>query len=291
MNLSLIPLAVVALLVVVGGMPSPAASQDGPPDLERMLEFVPVSPGSFLMGSPATESGRRPDETRHRVTLTRPYYIGAREVTQYLWQQVMGYDNSYQAGCLECPVENVNWYEAIEFCNRLSRQMGLEPPYITDGLAVTWRPEASGVRLPTEAEWEFAYRAGTDTTFPTGACCSADQANLNGYLPWADCPAGLWRGQTIPVGSLPVEPGGTWDMGGNVAEWCWDAFADLTAGPAEDPTGPGAGDERVQRGGAFNAAMVHARSAARLGSAPGVRATYRGFRLALTPGSGTQEGP
>ncbi|MCB1184961.1 SUMF1/EgtB/PvdO family nonheme iron enzyme [bacterium] len=260
-----------------------ARAQEAAPDLEAMLEMVPVAPGSFLMGSPPTEPDRRGDETRHRVTLTRPFYIGAREVTQYLWSEVMGYDRSYNAGCADCPVENVTWFEAVEFCNRLSLRLQLEPAYAIDGAEVTWRRDAAGVRLPTEAEWEYVFRAGTESPFPTGTCLSADQENLNGYLPWAECGESMWRGQTIPVGELPAGPSGTYDMGGNVAEWCWDVYVPHAPGPVTDPTGPASGADRVQRGGAFNAGMTHARSAARLGVAAGVRSVYRGLRLALTP--------
>ena len=275
------------IIVLVSGLAArlgvPAAAQEPAPDLEPMLEMIPVTPGSFLMGSPQVEPERRPDETRHRVTLTRPYYIGAREVTQYLWQLVMGYDRSYQAGCATCPVENVTWFEAVEFCNRLSARLDLPPVYEIDGTEVTWRRGVTGVRLPTEAEWEYAYRAGTETPFPTGECLLADEENLNGYLPWAECIESMWRGQTIPVGSLPPGALGTFDMGGNVAEWCWDWYAPHEPGAVTDPTGPATGNERVQRGGAFNAGMTHARSAARLGVAPPVRGAYRGLRIALTP--------
>ncbi len=274
--------ALVLAVTVVSGQDAelPPAAQY---DIQAMLEFVPIPPGEFLMGSPEGESGRSGSETLHTVRLTRPFYIGAREVTQYLWEQVMGYDPSYLTDCPLCPVENVTWYEAIEFCIRLSQALEMEPVYTIEGRSVTWNPSANGVRLPTEAEWEYVYRGGAAGPFPTGDCPDPGRNNFNGYLTYQGCPESMWRGQTIAVGSL--EPGAwqVFDMGGNVAEWCWDRFEAFPGGTVRDPEGPATGELRVQRGGAFNAGTRHSRCAARLAVKPGVRASYRGFRLAMTP--------
>ncbi len=242
-----------------------------------------ILPGEFVMGSPAAESERRDDEIQHTVRTVRPFYLGRLEVTQYLWQQIMENNPSYLYDCPLCPVENVSWYEAIDFCIRLSIALDLEPAYTMDGTKVTWDRTANGMRLPTEAEWEYAYRAGGGGPFPTGQCPAQDQENFNGYLPYEDCAAGMWRGQTIPTGSLKHNAWLVYDMGGNVTEWCWDIYGAYSADEeVTDPEGPATGEFRVQRGGAFNAAARHSRCAARLAIRPGVRAVYRGFRLAYT---------
>jgi len=254
-------------------------------DIRETLEFVSISPGEFMMGSPAGEPDRHDVETQHLVRLTRPFYIGAREVTQYLWQQVMGYNPSYLTDCPLCPVVSVSWYEAIEFCVRLSRVLDLEPVYSIEGQEVVWNQAANGFRLPTEAEWEYVYRAGAAGPFPAGDCPSPARNNYNGYLTYEDCPETMWRGQTIAVGSLEPDTWQVYDMGGNVSEWCWDRFGEFSSVAVRDPEGPTAGDFRVQRGGAYDAGVRHSRCAARLPVRPEIRSAYRGFRLALTPAS------
>ena len=123
--------------------------------------------GSFRMGSPENEKGRDNDEKQHKVTISKPFLMSKTEVTQKQWQAVMGNNPSYFSGD-ENPVEKVSWYDCVEFCNKLSKKEGLEQVYKISGKSVTWDKNKNGYRLPTEAEWEYACRAGTTTRFNTG---------------------------------------------------------------------------------------------------------------------------
>ncbi len=271
-----------ALAVLLAGalLIGPAAAQEAPTDEDLMLEFVRIPAGSFAMGSPESEYNRGADETRRTVTISQPFYLAAREVTQYQWQTVMGYNPSYLYDCPLCPVEMVNWHEAIVFCNSLSTALGLSPAYVVVDSTVTWKRSADGFRLPTEAEWEYAYRAGTTAVFGGTDCLSADAANYNGYLPYEGCEADLFRCQTVPVGSFAPNPWGLHDMEGNVSEWCWDWYGALVSGPVFDPVGPSDGRRRVQRGGAFNSSARFCRAAYRSQRDPLQKGLYRGLRLA-----------
>ncbi|MDP6462243.1 MAG: protein kinase, partial [Gemmatimonadota bacterium] len=146
------------------------------------LVFVEIPAGSFTMGSASGESGRGGDEKQHQVTLTRGFSMSATEVTQAQWESVMGSNPSrFKGGAL--PVEKVSWFDAVKFCNALSEGAGLQAAYQIRGESVEWDRDANGYRLPTEAEWEYACRAGTETAFSTGACLSTDQANYDGNHP------------------------------------------------------------------------------------------------------------
>jgi len=203
-----------------------------------------------------------------RPFLLRPRFFGIEK------------DPGYFADCVGCPVENVTWYRAIEFCNALSDSLGLEAAYRREGDLVIWNLEADGFRLPTEAEWECACRAGTTTRFHSGDCLTTDQANFNGYEPLGGCPTGLDRAQPLPVGSFPPNTWELFDMHGNVSEWCWDATGGYPSGPVIDPTGPGDGPQRCFRGGSWFSQDWHCRSAARFFVAPTNRYDFVGLRLA-----------
>jgi len=150
------------------------------------MEFIYISPSTFMMGSPSSESGRGSDETQHRVTLTNGYYLQTTEVTQGQWKAVMGSNPSYFSSCGDdCPVEQVSWNDVQEFIRRLNQREG-----------------TSKYRLPTEAEWEYACRAGADTPFAFGRCLSTDQANYDGNHPLSGCCKGVYRETTVPVGSF-----------------------------------------------------------------------------------------
>ena len=195
--------------------------------------YVRIPAGSFTMGSPKTEPGRDDDEVRHEVVLTRSFWLKATEVTQGEWRQLMGTSPSYFGSCGDrCPVEKVNWWEALAYCNALSRSEGLPECYELGGCN-NKKPgedmeckevrfaglDCRGYRLPTEAEWEYAARAGTTTPFHTGTCLSTDQANYDGNYPQKGCPKGKSHSISVQVESFPANPWGLHDMLGNVWEW------------------------------------------------------------------------
>lgn len=168
------------------------------------MRFSLVPPGEFLMGSPESKLGRDNYETPHRVRLTRGFLLGVHQVTQEQWHAIMGSRPSYFKGPT-LPVERVSWYDAVEFTARLSGR---------DGRSYT---------LPTEAEWEYACRAGTTTLFHFGATISTTQANYDGDYTYGTWKEGEFRAQTTPVGSFPANAWGLFDMHGNVDEWCHDS--------------------------------------------------------------------
>ncbi len=273
------------------------------------LAMTLVHAGEFLMGSPGPEN-RRPDELPHRVKITKPYYLGTHEVTQFEYKQVMqtkpsGFsinggsrDKVAKVITDRYPVENVSWFDAVEFCNRLSQKDGFEPYYTTSNVkrekdtiveATVTMAGGAGYRLPTEAEWEYACRAGTTTPFHYGSESSLSTANLKapvvaggygGAVPkWKDL------GRTTKVGSFPANDWGLFDMHGNVAEWCEDWYdKDYYIGtPVEDPPGPPTGTHKVLRGGSWLMNDATCRSASRFFHLPREAKYYGGFRVARTP--------
>ncbi len=255
--------------------------------------YIRTEPGCFQMGSPANEPGRDNDEKRHRVCISRAFYLKSTEVTQQEWQDLMGNNPSHFKSCGgTCPLETVNWYEALAYCNALSRSEGLPECYTLSGCGGKKAGNGmecekvrfvglscAGYRLPTEAEWEYAARAGTSTAFHTGRCISTDEANYNGNYPQEGCPKGKYREKTIAVGSLARNAWGLFDMHGNVWEWCWDWYGDY-AGNASDPLGADAGSLRVLRGGSWDYFARLVRAAYRFWGAPGYRNYFLGFRPA-----------
>jgi formylglycine-generating enzyme required for sulfatase activity len=252
-----------------------------------------IAGGTFTMGSSASEVGRNSDETRHSVTISKPFYIGKREVTQREWVEVMGSNPSWFKGD-DLPVESVSWYEAIEYCNRRSEKEGLTPAYTIDKTrsdgnntsgsdnvkwVVAWNRDADGYRLPTEAEWELACRAGTATPFYTGNNITTNDANYNGNYPYNNNAKGANRERTWAVGSGTPNPWGLYDMSGNVYEWRWDWRGDYGGGARTDPAGAGSGSDRVMRGGSWRHDAQLLRSAYRDYGAPSLRDSGLGFRL------------
>jgi formylglycine-generating enzyme required for sulfatase activity len=254
--------------------------------------YVRVEAGSFTMGSPGDERGRDGDETQHRVTITRPFLMKVTEVTQAEWQAVLGGNPSDFAGCPSCPVETVSWYESAAYCNALSLREGLEHCYQDAGGAPYDAADAAsevtprwprglacpGYRLPTEAEWEYAARAGTQTAFHTGALLGDPGCGAEANLDRAGWYCGNSGDTTHPVGQKAANAWGLYDMHGNVWEWCWDWYADYPAGPVSDPVGPQAGSSRVGRGGSWSNNARNARSANRNFVAPGGRSHDLGLR-------------
>ena len=232
-----------------------------------VMDFVLIPAGSFVMGSPPGEKDRCDDESQYEVVLTKSFYMGKFPVTQAQYEAVMGVNPSHFHG--ECcadsannPVELVSWDDAQEFCKRLSKSAG--------------KP----VRLPTEAEWEYACRAGSNTAF----CFGDDESKLGEYA-WHYINSG---GKTHPVGQKCPNAYGLHDMHGNVWEWCQDWYGNYLAQgakakPAKNPTGPATGARRVLRGGSWGNDPWGCRSARRDGGGPDFRFYRIGFRVVVVP--------
>jgi len=216
------------------------------------LEMVLIPAGKFKMGSPTTEVGRDEGETQHEVTLTKPFYMAKYEVTQEQWESVMGKNRSDIKGA-KLPVTDVLWEDCQEFIEKLNAS--------TKG----------GYRLPYEAEWEYACRAGTSTAYSYGNSLTKSDANIDGD-------------SISAVGSYKPNAFGLYDMHGNVWEWCEDWYKKYPAGAVTDPKGPATGERRVLRGGSFVDYGSDARSSLRYVYSPTIRVILSyGFRLAKTP--------
>jgi formylglycine-generating enzyme required for sulfatase activity len=235
----------------------------------------------FIMGSPPDEPGRDVDETPHAVVLTRDVEFADHEVTQAEYEAVMGTNPSRVVGA-NLPVHNVTWFDAILYLNARSVDAELTPAYTVDGENVIWNQEANGYRLPTEAEWEAACRAGTETAFAGGPLTE----EACGFDPVLD-PRGWYCGNAgaAPHAVQTKEPNarGLYDMHGNVWEWCWDRYtADLGTAVVVDPTGPTAGGQRTIRGGSWYYFARDCRSAARAPYWPNSADDIVGIRAART---------
>lgn len=254
--------------------------------------MVFVKGGSFTMGSPNDEPWRSGDETAHPVELS-DFYIAAREVTQAEWEAVMNGNPSAFKG-LDLPVENVTWLDAVTFCNARSRADGLAPAYEITGDAVTWNRTSDGWRLPTEAEWEYACRAGSAEPFSGRASIGPDEANFYGHYPYnieqnyftqekLEVKPGQYRQRTTPAGSFAPNALGLYDMHGNVGEWCWDTYGEYGSDGVKDPAGAAESSSRmrkVNRGGGWNDFAKHLRCAYRASLPPGRSSASVGMRLA-----------
>lgn len=190
----------------------------------RADEMAMIKGGDFMMGSSESEFRRENDETRRRVVIS-DFQLARHEVTQREYRELMK-DNPSNFQGDDLPVENVSWYEAVAYCNARSLKDGLTPAYAVSGsgeaVTVVWNRLANGYRLPTEAEWEYAGRAGTTGPFNTGDNITTDQANYYGNYPYNNHPRGQYRNRTVSVGSLAPNSWGLHEMHGNVWEWCWD---------------------------------------------------------------------
>lgn len=241
-----------------------------------------IQGGTFEMGSPETELQRGEDETQHSVNLDN-FYISKYEVTQKEYEEIMGENPSNFKG-EKLPVENVTWYDAINFCNRLSEREGLTAVYTIDGENVSWDRTANGYRLPTEAEWEYAARAGTTTPFNTENSISAEEANFYGHYPYGieenlETKPGKYRQTTVEVGSFSPNKWGLYDMHGNVREWCFDYYGEYNLENTNNPSGPNTGTLRVNRGGGWNDYAKHMRSSYRGSQTPNQAINNTGFRI------------
>jgi formylglycine-generating enzyme required for sulfatase activity len=240
MGRSVLACLVLCTLLALDAVPDRARPDGGEADKVIVnsigMKLTRIPAGKFLMGSPAGEKERDDTEVQHEVTISKPYYLGVYEVTQGEYAKVMGkvrYGARFgpgKGGSLEHPMENLECGHAVEFCKRLSN-----------------RPEEKKAgrryRLPAEAEWEYACRAGTTTPFHFGKSLSSEQANFNGNFPYGGAPKGEYLRKTAKVGSYKPNAWGLYDMHGNVAEWCSDWYDPnyYKNSPKVDPPGPAKG--------------------------------------------------
>jgi formylglycine-generating enzyme required for sulfatase activity len=235
----------------------------------QVLRWIPG--GTFMMGSPEKEADWRfADETRHEVTLSQGYWLADTACTQALWRVVLDEAPSRFEGD-ERPVESVSWDDVVgRFLPELNR--------LVHGLEAV---------LPTEAQWEYACRAGTTTPFFFGKALSTEQANYDGNFPYGEAEKGEYRQETVAVQALPANAWGLYQMHGNVREWCADWLGEYPHEAVVDPTGPDEGRGRVLRGGGWIGGGIDCRSANRIGFEPGGRVGF-GFRLVRAGGVGVR---
>ncbi len=233
-----------------------------------------IEPGTFWMGSPEDELERFSSEgPRHEVTISQGFWLADTACTQALWQAVMDNNPSYFKDDPQQPVEQISWHDVQAFLKRLQERLqSLLPGYQVD--------------LPSEAECEYACRAGTTTPFSFGSNINPQQVNYNGYngnFPYSGDEKGEYRAKTVPVKSLPANPWGLYEMHGNVWEWCKDGQRTYDEHAQIDPLGPMTGDDlpRVLRGGAWFSDAWWARSAGRNAYHPDDASDDVGFRFCL----------
>ncbi|MDY0040397.1 MAG: formylglycine-generating enzyme family protein [Desulforhabdus sp.] len=245
--------------------PATMASVDAPGPLD--LQFVFISPVTFKAGSPPFEPGRNEDELQHEATLTRGFYMQTTLVTQRLWKAVMGQNPSSfleGEGIEECPAESVSWYECQNFIRSLNGMDGFS------------------YRLPTEAEWECACRAGALTPFSSGEITEM-YCRLDSCLDTVAWYCGNSARKTHPVARKSPNAWGLFDMHGNLCEWCHDWYGEYPSGSQLDPVGPDIGPGRVVRGGSWFSNAKNCRSACRFYWPPNSRSDFIGFRLVRDP--------
>jgi formylglycine-generating enzyme required for sulfatase activity len=233
------------------------------------MTFVEIPAGKFLMGIADGNSVH----TQHWVTISKPFFMQTTEITQGQWKKLMGKNPSFFSSCGDnCPVENISWYDVQEFIEKINER------------------EPGTYRLPTEAEWEYSARAGTETLFFFGDCLLTSQANYNPIDPTEGhpiegCPTGMKIGKTLPVASFSHNSWGLYDMHGNVWEWCQDWFnADYySTDPVFDPIGPSSGTTKVNRGGGWPHGASHCIPGLRGRDTPESKKSWRGARLVYLP--------
>jgi formylglycine-generating enzyme required for sulfatase activity len=282
--------------VVIFGFSMAACDDDSNGNSNVNIIMVKIPDGTFTMGSPESESDRWDNETQHQVTLSG-FYMSKYQVTQEQYQAVMGTNPGYFTSAVadesgtpgKLPVETVSWYDALVFCNKLSIAERLIPAYSINGSAdpTTWGvvPKSgnaiwdavtvvsgsTGYRLPTEAQWEYACRAGTTTAYNTGDTISDSTG-------WYNANSGI---NTHQAGLKFANAWGLYDMHGNVFEWCWDWYGTYTEEAQTDPMGAllTSGAVRVIRGGGCNSNAMYLRSAYRYNIDPYYQSRSLGFRL------------
>lgn len=258
--------------------------------------FVFIKGGSFQMGSPESEAWRSVDETQHTVTVS-DFYMSKYELTQKEYEEITGKNPSNFSG-ENLPVENISWLDAVAYCNARSEKDGLNPVYTIDDQNVSWDRSANGYRLPSEAEWEYACRACTNTPFYLENSPSAEDVNYYGHYPYEiednyfsqgnlQVKPGEYRQTTVPVDSFSENPYGLYNMHGNVSEWVWDYYGGYPADEQKDPVGPVSGTLRIYRGGGWNDFAKNMRSAYRATLEQHKGSFNLGIRLVLNAAPGT----
>jgi formylglycine-generating enzyme len=264
------------IVVLASNVPSHAQQKDKPTDFTNRIgmKFVWIRPGEFTMGSPKEEKDRNVLEVEHTVTLTKGFFMSVYPVTQEQWHAIMspdyvapaeGFDLSNPSrfqGKKNLPVDTVSWDDCQLFIKKMRQKDGLR------------------YRLPTEAEWEYACRAGTTTPFHFGKTLSSDQANFSAAATPGNGKKSVNGKRTMPVGSFPPNAWGLYDMHGNVAQWCHDRFGNYPEQAMVDPQGADKGGTHVLRGGSWEDGPGRCRSACRAWDSPinRGRGTF-GFRL------------
>jgi len=257
------------VILVMGSAPTSCRAGNGNNKFyvnQYEMEFVLIPAGTFIMGSPAQEPGRNPDEPQHKVTLTKSFYMQRSEVTQRQWFRVMGINPSHFQDCGDdCPVEFISWKECQEFVRHLNQQEG-----------------GNRYRLPTEAEWEYACRANSASAFANGTVTQTG-CGYDKYLDAMGWYCGNSGKRPHPVAKKIPNAFGLYDMHGNVWEWVEDCYDIYSIEDVTDPRGPASGPGRVLRGGGWHEDIEGCRSAVRLGRPPDSKAGTLGFRLVRDP--------
>jgi formylglycine-generating enzyme required for sulfatase activity len=271
---------VILVLCTLALLSTGCGSSGGPNEIDLgdgvKMNFVSISNGSFTMGQADGNSDESPTRT---VTISNGFFMGKYEVTQEQYQKIMGTNPSHFTTDTNLPVEQVSWYYAVSFCNKLSINQGLKPCYtdsdgsttINSGDTVTCDWSANGYRLPTEAEWEYCCRAGTTTIY---SCGDSFDSAYGWYYSNSSS-------KTHVVGTKTANPWGLHDMHGNVWEWCWDWYDSdyYSANDNSDPRGPDSGSVLVNRGGSWDYFASYLRSADRHSYYPNGTSDYIGFRV------------
>ena len=221
------------------------------------LVLIPAGP--FSLGNTGSYEGEYDEKLPVTIIISKPFYISKYEITQQQYKAVMGNNPSEFKGD-NLPVEQVSWYDALNFCNALSQSEGLTPCYTINGTKVTCDFEANGYRLPTEAEWEYAAKAGTKTDFYSGKLTYSGNSPIDPNLDKIAWYSANSSNTTHPVGQKTPNAFGLYDMSGNVWEWCWDRYAEYPSKETKDYQGPEIGTYRVYRGGGWRNLAWYCRS-------------------------------